>query len=225
MNDPSSSPIVAELSEPESVAADKAARRPAGLIVFCILVCVLAVFALLGGLMGVLSLAFGDEIQQSFSMGGAQGPAQAEAQAEMQDAATALSRRYRPLHLIGLPLQIVLGAGMLLAAIATLRLQEKGARALTVLCLIALAFEVCSAVPTFLMQTEMAAIQRQFMQQSMGDVDDESAQWIAAVLAKVLGILILAFAALWFLGKVIVYGLTVRYLAKPEVRALLARRA
>jgi hypothetical protein len=211
---------------PEGVTTS-AGGRPGGLTVICVLAIILGGLGLLTGCFGLVSQAFTTQMQQAVAGMQPGNLPGAEVQKEMNARILAVANRYKWVSLPLMAVKIFVEAALLAAAVMAWGLNPRGWSWLHGALIATIIFETVHAVPQVLVQLETRAVMNEMMPKMMaaqhgrnqappGMENFMSSVFSAATLVSLIFILI------WLVGKIVFYVIGIRYLRKPDVRALFA---
>jgi hypothetical protein len=202
--------------------------RPGGLTFICVAAIALGGAGLLMGCFGLMSQVFTSEMQQGFAgfPGGANMPG-AEAQKEMNARLLAVANRYKWVTLPLLVVKVFVEAALLAGGLMSWGLKPRGRSWLLGGLCAATVFDAAYVVPTVLVQRETQAVMSEMMPKLMAAQQGRNAppgmNDFMSGFMSVVGIASTIVALVWLAGKVLFYMLGIRYLRKPEVRALFAQ--
>jgi hypothetical protein len=211
-----------------AMASPDAEVRPGGLTFICVLAIILSGAGLLMGCFGLVSQAFASGMQQAFAgmPGGANLPG-ADVQREMNARVMAVANRYKSVTLPLMVVKIFVEGALLAGAIMSWGLKPRGRSWLLGGLVAAILFEAIHVVPTILIQRETQVVMSEMMPKMMAAQQGPNApppgmNNLMSGMFSAIGILSLIFALVWLAAKVIFYVFGMRYLCKPDVRALFA---
>jgi hypothetical protein len=206
--------------------APLAGYRPGGLTAVCIIAIILGVMGVFtAGTSGLVAL-FGGQIQQwQTNMGTAGGPAEMrDLQEEMNAKTSAIMNRFRVVNVTLALFHFLLAGALLYGGVQALKLRERGRKMLWRACAVAIVFEFVRAVPHTLMQLENMALMEDYfprlMEASAPGTQGEQIAAFGKMMARFSIIMGWVFFFGWMFMKLAYYSVTLRYVAKPEIRAV-----
>jgi hypothetical protein len=200
--------------------------RPGGLTAVCIIAIILGALGLLGGLASLSTGLLGAQMQQWQARIGTTGaPAEmARLQTEMNTKMMQVANRYRIASVALAVFQLAVAVALLRGGIRAMGIHESGRSLLRWACGVAIAFELCRLPVNVLLQLENMAIMEDYfprvMQSSAPGAQGDQIAEFTSMLTKFSTILGWVVMAGWFLLKMAFFGVALRYLGKPEVKAL-----
>jgi hypothetical protein len=197
--------------------------RPAGLTTVCVITIVLSSLGLLTALQSVASMGM-----QSFNPGAAAGgapPELVQIQQDMEAATRAIMRRFLPLMIAALVLQLGLCAGLLYGSIQTLRLRETGRKVLSWTYAAGLAIEPLRTALGCVVIYESFGVMQPFMTKMMnassgGKPMPANVSQIMGQFMYIAGIASIVISIIWLLAKSGFFLWALAYLRRPQIRSL-----
>jgi len=208
--------------------------KPSGwLQAVCITAIVLGALGILSGLLVIGKLASGRALQNAIakSQASTMPAGQREVQMEMQQKIEDVARRWIPLTLPLLAIELVVSICLILGAARTLRLRPAGRTLLLCAFWAAVIVELIQLGPTIAIQCEGVAITGEYMPRMMqasspqGQQMPAEMQTVATTITKVMIVAGMVVTLLLALAQVGFYAFGAIYLGRPNVRARFAEPA
>ena len=197
------------------------APRPGGVTVIGVLAIILGLLGVLGGCIGGVSIFLNPMIQNAVAPGPNANPVE-KAQAEMNAQISAIGERYIVPNVILMLVWFVLAGALTFGGIQLLRVRPGAATLLYYTFMGLIVFELLRTVFGVFIQLQMFPVIEEFTKRIIreGPAGNPAIGQTMASVMRFSTIIGLIFGIAWPLVKIIVYGFSMRYLAKPNVAAL-----
>jgi hypothetical protein len=205
-----------------------APSRPGALTAVAVIALVLGILGFFSSCLAVVMLPMQTQFQAALG-GIAPGPSASpieRQQYEMQVALAAMNQEYIVPQMVIAAAHIILAACMIIGATLVLRGRERGRAFLIYTVLIVIVFELLRTAFAVFLQLQMLPVYDEFVnrmaREATASSADQTILWITRMMKGVM-LAVVVFAVAWPLAKIIIYGLSARYLSGDVAREYFAR--
>jgi hypothetical protein len=192
-------------------------KKPGALTAIGVMGVVLGILGLMTACIAVVALPFQSKLQTAFNQSSPNDPPAVKIQQEMNAAMAAVQDKYFLPNMTFSVLHLVLATCMLIGGILVLRGRPAGRSLMIYVLLAAIAFEVLRTAFAVMVQLEVMPITSEFMEKMMKEAGPNGPGRAIARMVSGLSIFGIIMGLIWPLGKIIVYGLSARYLASKPI--------
>lgn len=204
-------------------------RKPGWFVAFCIMAICLGSMGVMGGLWQVVGALFGNAFNDLVLQMQPQVPNPAsDLNRQLMDEQMAVAEQYKWVS-VGLGVVNFVLSGLLVAGgVLTLQLKSVGRKILLPVFVLAALYEVVAAVPTFLIQKEISAVQQKFLGQMMqssspnGKAPPPQIKNLAETFASIFASVAMVIGLTWAAAKTAAYLSGFFYLRRPSLQPLFA---